>query len=462
MAGWGCWLLLLSAPGPFEGEWAYRAKVLEGGHLGLEAQFPAGSAAQLTLPPKSRPFVEQMQIAGLEGPFRPIDPEWKAPECARGCRLRYQFPLTEATRRLAGVAGSSVFDGGLVTSTSLWLVRPEEAPAGGRYRVRFEPASGQRFLSGLSSIDPLTYEGPAEHLSPAPFAVLGEVSVRRFEFGDRRVELAYPPGRFKVGDQALERWVERALRAVADYYGRFPVPHALVVLVPIPGHETGRATAMGFGGASVRLEVGVDMTDAELADVWELVHELTHLSLANLGQDHHWLEEGLATYLEPVIRVRAGLLSRERYWRELQAGLQNGLPTPESRGFNGTRSWGETYWGGALYFFLADLQIRRATGGKKSLDDALEAIVAAGLDLRVYAEVEKVLRVGDRATGTTVLFDLYAQVARRPYPVELGAIWERLGVEVKGDRVRFDGQAKEAVTREAMTRLGSTSPNLER
>lgn len=453
MAGWAVVsLLLLSSPGPVPVEWTYRAKVLEDGGLGLEAKFPAGSATQLTLPSRARAFVQGLELAALDGgPFRPIDPEWRAPECAQGCRLRYHFPLVAATRRLAGVAGSSVFDGGLLTSTSLWLVRPEVAPEGGRYQVRVEPAPGQRFLSGLLPIDPLTFEGPAEHLSPAPFAVLGEVSVRRFEFGDRRVELAYPPGRFKVGDRALELWIDRALRAVADYYGRFPVPHALVVLVPIPGHELGRATAMGFGGASVRLEVGTDMTEAELAQAWELVHELTHLSLANLGQDHHWLEEGLATYLEPVIRVRAGLLSRERYWRELQAGLQNGLPTPESRGFNGTRSWGETYWGGALYFFLADLQIRRATGGKKSLDDALQAIVQAGLDLRVFAEVEVVLRAGDRATGTTVLFDLYQKVAHRPYPVDLQPIWKSLGVEVKGDRVKFDGQAHEAETREAMT-----------
>jgi hypothetical protein len=454
MAGWAVVsLLLLSSPGPVPAEWTYRAKVLGDGALGLEAKFPAGSATLLTLPSRARPFVQGLEIAALDrGPFRSIDLEWSAPECARGCRLRYRFPLIEATRRLAGVAGSSLFDGGLLTSTSLWLVRPEQAPLGMRYQLRFEAAAGQRFLSGLSPIDPYTYQGPAEHLSPAPFAVLGEVSVRRFEFGDRRVELAYPPGRFKVGDRALELWVDRALRAVTDYYGRFPVPHALVVLVPIPGHETGRATAMGFGGASVRLEVGVDMSEAELAQVWELVHELTHLGLANLGPDHHWIEEGLATYLEPVIRVRAGLLSRERYWRELQAGLQNGLPTPESRGFNGTRSWGETYWGGALYFFLADLQIRRATHGKKSLDDALRAIVAAGLDLRVFAEVEEVLKVGDRATGTTVLFDLYQKVAHRPYPVDLAPIWKSLGVVVDGDRVRFNAQAPEARIREAMTR----------
>lgn len=453
MTGPLCLFLLATTATPEANDWQYRAKVLEGGDLGVEAQFPSGTSTRLELPRRSRPFLTQLELAPREGGrFRGVDLEAEASECAQGCRIRYRFALARATEALRGVAGSAHFDGGLMTSTSLWLLHPEDAPDGARYHLRFEPSPGQVFVSGLSRSGPLTFTGPAEHVSPSPFAVLGALTIRRYTFGDRAVELAYPPGRFAVGDAAIERWVGASLTAVNDYYGRFPVPYALVVLVPIPGHETGRATAMGFGGASVRLELGARMTQGELDQVWELIHELTHLSLANLGPDRHWLEEGLATYLEPIIRVRAGMISPERYWRDLQVGLPNGLPTPSSRGFDGTRSWGETYWGGALYFFLADLQIRRATQGQRSLDDALAAIVAAGLDLRVYADVEEVLAVGDRATGTTTLLEFYRQVARRPYPVELEELWKRLGVRRVGEVVSFDPAAPEGALRTMITR----------
>ena len=37
-------------------------------------------------------------------------------------------------------------------------------------------------------------------------------------------------------------------------------------------------------------------------------HELVHVATPTVGPPHRWMEEGLATYLEPVVRARAGLL----------------------------------------------------------------------------------------------------------------------------------------------------------
>lgn len=55
-----------------------------------------------------------------------------------------------------------------------------------------------------------------------------------------------------------------------------------------------------------------------------------------------------------------------------------GRPEAGDRGLDRTPTWGRTYWGGAFFCFVADVQIREATHGAKSLDDALRAIVAAG------------------------------------------------------------------------------------
>ena len=41
-----------------------------------------------------------------------------------------------------------------------------------------------------------------------------------------------------------------------------------------------------------------------------LVHELVHHGMPNLADEHHWMEEGLATYVEPIARAQAGELER--------------------------------------------------------------------------------------------------------------------------------------------------------
>ena len=86
------------------------------------------------------------------------------------------------------------------------------------------------------------------------------------------------------------------------------------------------------------------------------------------------MEEGLATYVEPLGRARTGLIAVEQVWSELLDGLPKGLPGAGDRGLDRTPTWGRTYWGGALFWFLADVEIRRRTSGRRGLD-ALRAIV---------------------------------------------------------------------------------------
>jgi len=57
---------------------------------------------------------------------------------------------------------------------------------------------------------------------------------------------------------------------------------------------------------------------------------------------HHWIEEGLATYLEPVARAQGGQLDPRVVWSELAAGLPTGLPRAGDRGLDHTPTWGRT------------------------------------------------------------------------------------------------------------------------
>lgn len=40
-----------------------------------------------------------------------------------------------------------------------------------------------------------------------------------------------------------------------------------------------------------------------------MTHEMVHLAFPSVPDQHHWIEEGLATYVEPIARARASEIS---------------------------------------------------------------------------------------------------------------------------------------------------------
>ena len=104
-----------------------------------------------------------------------------------------------------------------------------------------------------------------------------------------------------------------------------------------------------------------------------------------------------------------------------------------------------------MFCLLADIRIREATNGARSLRDALRAIVAAGYDITREAELRPVLELADRAIDTTVLVELYDQMRADPYPDSLDAIWRKLGVARRDGRIVFDDEAPLAKIRRTIT-----------
>ncbi len=162
-------------------------------------------------------------------------------------------------------------------------------------------------------------------------------------------------------------------------------------------------------------------------------------------------ERGVPTYVEPIVRVRAGLIAPEKFWGDLVEGLPQGLPQKGDEGLEQTHTWGRTYWGGALFCLVADVAIRERTGGARSLDDLVRATVATGADVEMRWDIERLLDVGDHATGTTVLRDLYRTMALAPGTVDLPGLWSRLGVRGSGGALVFDDAAPLAWVRRGIT-----------
>jgi predicted metalloprotease with PDZ domain len=175
------------------------------------------------------------------------------------------------------------------------------------------------------------------------------------------------------------------------------------------------------------------------------------MALPSLPDEQHWLEEGIASYVEPVARVQAGQLTAQRMWRDMVRGMPDGEPESGDKGLNRTHTWGRTYWGGALFCLVVDVEIRRETGNTRGLQDALRAIVEAGGTIDKDWPIDRILETGDRATGTSVLRDTYRRWSETPVNVDLGELWRKLGIAADGDRITFNDRAALASIRKAIT-----------
>jgi len=259
---------------------------------------------------------------------------------------------------------------------------------------------------------------------------------------------------FAVGTPEIIEWVQRSATAIQNYYGHFPTHFLRISLIPVAGHGVRRGTAfsVGYPRAQVRIELGQDVTAAELRKDWILVHEMAHLALPDTGFEHGWLAEGLATYVEGVAQAQAGDRTAAEVWAAYLKSMPRGLPKAGDRGLDHTYTSDRTYWGGAMFCLLADVKIRRRTQNKWGLQDALRAVVRSSGGLRSSWPIQQILKTADSAVGTTVLQDQYARMKDNPVRVDLPWIWQSLGIEAAGDSIVFHDDAPLAHIRKTIIR----------
>jgi len=273
--------------------------------------------------------------------------------------------------------------------------------------------------------------------------------------GSSKVEVTIHLAQADLTVDDVLAWVQRSAQSVAVYYGQFPVSHARVIVTQSSDgntsiHGTTWGNIQGVQGLT-RMRLGKRVAKSNLDNDWTMTHELVHTALTSLPDENHWLEEGLATYVEPIARAQAGQLPASEVWKEMFDNLHQGEPAAGDRGLDQTHTWGRTYWGGALFSLVADVEIRTATANHKSLQDALRAIVNAGATIDTERPLIAVLRIGDQATGTTVLENLYDSWKDKPVTVDLDHIWSELGVQRGLHGIAFDDNAPLAHIRRSIT-----------
>jgi hypothetical protein len=269
--------------------------------------------------------------------------------------------------------------------------------------------------------------------------------------GNARIDIKIEENTLRIPTKDVLNWVKSAAESVAAYYGRFPVPQVLIRITPFKGRSVRNGMTFGDHGGRITILVGNETSPSQFASDWMLTHEMVHLAFPSVDEKHHWIEEGIATYVEPIARIQAGNLKAEQMWLDLVRDMPQGLPQVGDRGLDYTHTWGRTYWGGALFCLLADVEIRRQTNNQKGLEHALRGILNAGGDIRREWNLEDALSIGDRAVGVNVLVPLYMEMKDKPVSVDLDSLWAQLGVQLDGTRVRFEDNAALAAVRRAIT-----------
>lgn len=264
---------------------------------------------------------------------------------------------------------------------------------------------------------------------------------RAAEAHEPRIEVVIAPGLDDAAHAPLvNEWIANARRSIEGYYGAFPVDDLRILV------DVGSARGISSGVTrlqdepTIRIAVSPGTRESAFARDWTMTHEMVHLTLPQLPPAHDWLGEGTAVYVELLARARAGLVDEDAVWLEMLRDFDQGLPSGRDRGLDLDHSWGRTYYGGALFCLLADVEIRARTDNAKSLRDALRAVLSEIGSLENVTTIERVFEIGDRATGTRVLSELYEHSKAAPFPKELASTWARLGVRiVRGRVVRDDG-----------------------
>lgn len=292
--------------------------------------------------------------------------------------------------------------------------------------VRVEPPPGWRVV--VSALPPHPAPPPASPPASPPkdsghafraadFDVLvdspiyaGNAEVHRFEVGGVP-HLLVNEGE---GEGDGEAWdgpgsaaaVERIVRAQAKLWGALPYPRYVffnLLTEAGGGLEHRDSTVLMTSRWRLRTREGrlgwYGLVSHELFHAWN-VKRLRPVELGPLDYEREvhteslWVAEGVTSYYDDLLVHRAGLSTRKEYLEELSKSIETVETAPghlvQSLADASYDAWikfyrkdedfvntgADYYRKGAVVAFLLDARIRRATGGGKSLDDALRRAFA--------------------------------------------------------------------------------------
>lgn len=357
-------------------------------------------------------------------------------------------------------------DDNILVSPSRWLWRPE-LNGDTKLRVRFEMPDAMQVAVPWQAIEGrhneyLLGESPESANAPSLF---GEFTSTEIDVPGATLRVSVPQTRPAIDTDKILTWLRATATDVTLTYGRFPNPSPHVVVMPVSNGRWSSSSAVPFGrvirdgGEVVELFVNPSRPLDEFLGDWTATHEFSHLMLPYVSSRHRWVSEGFSQYYQNVLLARSGAYTEDMAWAKLHAGLQRGAASrPElspneaaSRGIRGARM--KVYWAGAAIALMADVEIRRRSNNRESLDDVLERLQTCCLPSeRVWSGPELFEKL-DSLTQEPVFMALYRRYAETVGFPATSDLFEELGVEVDGSRTRLRRYAELAEFRESIMRV---------
>lgn len=421
---------------------------------------------ELTLgSPSAMACLEALQIDGCE--FAATDDRVRLGTPAQPAWWRYRVALDRLVRGRRSESARRVDDAYLLPWTS-WALLPRSLPRSASVEIAVELPPGESFLCAWP-LDGGILRLPLGHLKRECYTVWGRFDRHEFEVpllaslgpeGERAHLAVAVLGAFPdASPEVMARWVEETFSLPLGLWGGAPMRQGMFALFPASGRDQAVFGRVHPSSAPTLIAwTGQRFQESSIRSDWVLLHEMLHLGIPPVMADAKWLDEGIATYLEPLLRFRAGWIPEEELWFELAQGLPRGRAGLEERSLQHARGINDVYWGGALFCFLADLATRRASSGQRGLEDGLRALLEEGILItgRRYSLAE-LIAVMDRGIGSAVLTTLKARHVDSSGPVPFDALLEELGVEFDGDSVVLRNDRPLSKMRQHLARGGTSA-----
>jgi hypothetical protein len=348
------------------------------------------------------------------------------------------------------------YGGGVLVTPAFLLPLPEtDSAATLRFRVTF--ADGGAVHTALQPDADGRYAVPLLRIDEVGPLLLGEVTTVSL-VDDPELTLALPPGT-ALSPEIMTAWVDAVAQSNRRFWGRSPARHGLAILIPSPRGGVPFGRVLSLGGSVVTVLVGKGATARDLYDDWVLVHEFLHLGSPMMRDSGPWLNEGIATFYEPVLRARAGWKSEDEVWREWISQMPRGIPAMTDVGLSNAGRGG-IYWGGAVFVLMAEMELLQVSHGKYGFSDCLRQVLADGGDATTkWWPTARLLQSCDKAVGGDVLSQLAQRHMAKGSAMSLDEIWQKLGVTLSEDgKITYDDSAELAWLRPLIIWGGAEHP----
>ena len=219
------------------------------------------------------------------------------------------------------------------------------------------------------------------------------------------------------------------------------------------------------GGESIELFINESRPMDEFHGDWTATHEFSHLMLPYVTIRQRWVSEGFAQYYQNVLLARAGVYDESTAWQKLYEGLERGrrsrpgLSPDDAARTRASGSLMKIYWSGAAMALMADVELRRRSGGTESLDTVLDRLQRCCLpSARVWTARELFTTLDEQLEQVErpVFVPLYERYAYAPGFPGYQATFAALGLDVRRDTVYLNDDAELADLRDDITRPQKT------